>query len=566
MNKHKNSVRTLAMAAAIGFAAATSSPIAFAQDTATATAPVITQKTGDLTIHKLADPGPDLGERTGNEADGENAPGTKQEGVVFSITPINLLDANKKTITPGTNEWLAAAQGLDAKTLQSWIKDKKASMGTTLELKATDAEGKTTAANIAIGAYFVHEVTPAKGYTPAADFIAFVPMTQSNAATGGTVWNYDVHAFPKNYKQTKPVKTVKDVDKNVSENIVYNIDTTIRQIEEGKQLSYYYVKDVINKDRLDVASATVTVKIGETKLAEGTDYTLTKDAATGEILVRFLDAGLNQLKSGTKVTTTIEAQFNKLAAGDADQPFLTLENTASDIFPNNPSSDLDVNDKPDTPDTPPTDTPKNPSNKVKTYYGSVNFTKVGQDETGAKKTLAGAEFKIFRVKPVLTENKVDLTKSCDALTADTIKGDGVTGWQNKVSTNLFKSGKDGTVSIDGLHVTDFANNVEVVENARPVYCLVETKSPSGYELLAKPMPFVFNATATVGDNPETPEVEEPSRTYEPAKITQTGKVVNLKDTTPNLPMTGGMGIGLLVGLGAAVVGAGMFFARRSAKN
>lgn len=44
------------------------------------------------------------------------------------------------------------------------------------------------------------------------------------------------------------------------------------------------------------------------------------------------------------------------------------------------------------------------------------------------------------------------------------------------------------------------------------------------------------------------------------------EIENIKQGTPNLPMTGGMGVGILAAIGAAIVAAGAWFARRTARN
>ena len=46
-------------------------------------------------------------------------------------------------------------------------------------------------------------------------------------------------------------------------------------------------------------------------------------------------------------------------------------------------------------------------------------------------------------------------------------------------------------------------------------------------------------------------------------MTLTKKVENVKSVTPQLPLTGGAGIGLIVGLGALIIGAGAWYAKRN---
>ncbi|AER69875.1 Hypothetical protein Cp106_1831 [Corynebacterium pseudotuberculosis 1/06-A] len=125
---------------------------------------------------------------------------------------------------------------------------------------------------------------------------------------------------------------------------------------------------------------------------------------------------------------------------------------------------------------------------------------------------------------------------------------------------MYKSASDGLVTIDGLHVNDYANATEGKTNLYTSYCLVETKSPTGFELLAKPIEF-----KVLKSDVETKQPEKIIRLL--SEVGQDGKLKNLEDTTPNLPMTGGAGIGILAALGALIIGAGAWLARRnSAKN
>ena len=49
-------------------------------------------------------------------------------------------------------------------------------------------------------------------------------------------------------------------------------------------------------------------------------------------------------------------------------------------------------------------------------------------------------------------------------------------------------------------------------------------------------------------------------------VTLVANVDNVKQDTPNLPNTGGAGVGILAAIGAAIVAAGAWFARRTARN
>ena len=108
------------------------------------------------------------------------------------------------------------------------------------------------------------------------------------------------------------------------------------------------------------------------------------------------------------------------------------------------------------------------------------------------------------------------------------------------------------MTIDGLHVNDRANSDSNTPNEWEKYCLVETKSPKGYELLSQPIEFTL-AWANAGTLQDITVGEKE------------GEVVNLDDTTPFLPNTGGMGIAILILAGLGIIGGGAYVARRNSQ-
>lgn len=233
------------------------------------------------------------------------------------------------------------------------------------------------------------------------------------------------------------------------------------------------------------------------------------------------------LKAGEKVevtiTTTLKPEFKK----------------ATDIAPN---TALVFQNKPDGSEN---QTPKE-TPTVKTYWGGVKFKKVDSDRNG----LEGAEFQITRQAAGQKCSAIDTSKAKTWTPVNGQQGDKV--------KQTFVSGQDGMVRVTGLHVNDFEDNKPVAEGERSHYCLIEVKAPKGKELLPEAIEFQLVAKST-----------DPERVYDLASVQvgpNKGEVVNNDDTTPNLPMTGGMGVGILAALGAAILAAGAWFARRGAKN
>ena len=317
-------------------------------------------------------------------------------------------------------------------------------------------------------------------------------------------WNYDVVAYPKN-TETKTEKTVKDADKNIQDAYTYTIKADAPTWGEGKTLTAFRFEDQLDK-RLDFQKVT-EVKAGDTVLQAG-DYTVNNPAENGnKLVVKLTEQGLAKVKSGDKMSLTFDVKRKEV--GDTTE----LKNQADVIF-NNPNTGNEV---------------KNKTNEVVTYHGKLKVVKKDGKEEG--KVLEGAEFQLYQCT------------SASDLGENPLTVNGADKWT---------TGADGTFTIDGLHVTDFEDNKEAPATKK--FCLKETKAPAGYAKLEDPIEIDFtreNIKSTT-DGSDT--------------VTLKKDIENVKQDTPNLPMTGGMGVGILAAIGAAIVAAGAWFARRGAKN
>lgn len=458
-----------------------------------------TSATGTLTIFKRANPDKTQ-DPTGevvNPVPGDPLPGAGF--TLYKVTNANL----------STNEGIAAASNLTVAT---------AKQGDAVGAEQiTDAQGKANWENLPVGVYILRETTTPKGYSPAADSLVFVPMTRANAEAGGTQWLYDITAYPKNTSKKTPEKKVEDSGKNVGDTVKYTIDTWAQTVREGQFRTIYRIEDTLDP-ALDAENA--TVQVTPNSFVEGTDYNVTKNGQN--IVVEFTDAGFTdagvaKIQNGQQISATIEAKVkeNILTEG-------ALKNKARQIQ-NNPNSNQKT-------DEVPSDTPE-----VKTYFGKIEFKKVDGD----RKALEGAEFQVYG-----TNNKT--CTNADANKDARQKANGKDTWT---------SGSDGKVVIEGLHANNIANmdsKGNTTPNKYTKYCLFETKSPKGFELLAEPLEFTLTAST-----------ENNTVTASKIKVgANDGEVVNLKDTTPKLPLTGGMGIGLLALLGGLIIAAGAFAAKR----
>lgn len=499
-------VRSVAIAAALGIALSTSAigaPLAFAQTTSPTSSstpkPVSNidfSAKGSITVHKR-----DLGDSTPEEPTGNvdaTPPGTALAGAGFSLFAVTNADL---TTNAGFN---AAAQLTPATAV----------IGTTATATGTtDASGQIVFGNLPVGVYVLRETVAPEGFSPSADSLVFIPMTNPDDTSA---WNYNVHVYPKNSKN-EVVKEVNDADQNVGDDIVYTITADIPQVvvREGEStaITKYEVHDDLDETRLGTPAVTVGLSDGTT-FVEGTDYSLVIDSATLEVSVVFTDpVGLAKLTaakaddSTAKVVVTLTSEV--LAMGGTS----VITNDATTIT-NNGGGGGD------------TETTSNP---VESYYGKLKVVKFDGD---TDEYLTGATFQLY------------LCSDQDTLIGNPLTVGGEDSWTT--------GGTDGSFLINALHVTDFENGAEIEPDSS--YCLVETEAPDGYELLPNPVEISFTRadleTTTEGDD----------------AVTLVSKVENVKSVTPQLPLTGGAGIGILAGLGALIVGAGAWTARRLSRS
>lgn len=541
MNKFSRTARSVTFAAIVGLSMGVSAPAAIAQDTAINQAagdsPLVNKDAkGSLTIHKFGNPTSE-GQPSGTEADIKDVEangGQKLEGVGFTVYKINKTADGATDIDVTTNEGLLAASKLKASDFSQGAALKGDLPAGVLQKVAdgkTDADGKwVVSQNLDLGAYLVVETSPKEGYDPAVPFIAFVPMTADNGGDNqGTSWNYDVHAFPKNYKDEEPTKTVKDKDQNAGDkNLVYTVTGTARQLKPDTERTQFQITDQIDP-KLTVTDVQVKVVKGDgsEQALTATDDTDGKFFEGNNVDVDLKPEVAKTLKAGDKVVVTITTKLKPEFAKDTD-----IAPNKALVFQNNPDG---------TENSTPKETPE-----VKTYWGGLQFKKVD----GKGNALEGAEFQIVRQEAGKQCSEIDTTKK-DSWTP-------VNGQQGGEIKTTFVSGQDGIVKITGLHVNDFEDNAEVAADDQSHYCLIETKAPKGKELLPEALEFKLVATSTA-----------PERVYKLASVqvgANEGEVVNSDDTTPNLPMTGGAGVGILAAIGAAIVAAGAWFARRGSKN
>ena len=343
--------------------------------------------------------------------------------------------------------------------------------------------------------------------TPAAPFAVSVPMTKPD----GETLNKNVHVYPKNQVNDLD-KTVVDANINQGGDIVYTISTTSTgadtngdgKMDKADLGSVYEIVDTLDPN---LTYKSVTVKVADQDVTAGENgYEVTSvkegNPEQDKVTVSFKGTTLDTIAGGAKVELKVTATVKSI-------PDSGIIPNQAKLYPNEYAKN---NGKP-------VDSPK-----VETKYGDIVIKKVNKDGG----VLAGAEFAVY------------LDKDCS--TYD----------NNQIATSQ-PTGANGLVSIKGLHLTSFVNGKAVEQDQQHPYCLVETKAPSGYQLLPKPIKFSLTKAGTVTDL--TAAVENDGSLV---------KITNYKN--PGLPLTGAQGILLVSVLGLILVSAGVVLTVKRRKD
>ena len=511
-----------------------------------------------LTIHKILNVSK-TGAPTGNEIT-EGTPdaekytgGEKVADVKFKVEELDF------DIT--TNKGFFAAVEAAKKPASAPLKQGGLSTDVT-----TGANGSVQVPNVKVAAYRVTELDSPKANVngeprlnlhKSDPFVVFVPMTNpKNTAE----WNYNVHAYPKN-TNTVVTKKLEDENVNVGDTVKYQIKGNIPGATSDKdvQLNSFHVVDYYNKNELSNLRLSKTNPV-QIEKADGSPvdvdpkyYTLTdeEDFTFGDDrdkhynarrTVEFNEEGLKWLDAnyrGAKVVTNWEAEFSPIGDnGDGE-----IRNTAD--VPSNTGDSKSTREPGDVP-PPPEDTPE-----VVTFLAKLQLLKYGDGKKD--QPLKGAEFELYtrdlktgKCNPINDDNKIKI-------------GD-VAKW----TTN-----EDGQLTIDGLHITDKVD--QQIVKGEPVdggqirdgynpadvqngYCLLETKAPEGYERIPQAFPIEFKLADRVVDDQKvaTPLIH--------------AEVNNKPSTKVFLPSTGGMGILIVALAGLAIIGGGVYAARRNSQS
>ncbi|MEW6884795.1 SpaH/EbpB family LPXTG-anchored major pilin [Trueperella pyogenes] len=426
----------------------------------------------------------------------------------------------------------------------------------------TDASGEAKI-QAKVGLYLVVENLSAskdikgggKTYTPAQitginPFLVTLPMTNPDSRDS---WMYDVHVYPKNQaaEMTKAVIDGNQGKENqdgykIGQNITYRLESTINVVDsnqdgkvDGDDLGYYLVKDQLS-EHVKYVSSKLSIIGSDNKTVElltPQDYAFTNNSNL--LSFSITKDGLNKLATaaGGKLQTEIVTTVTTM-------PITGQVKNKASFYPNNyPWTNSGKTPPKPGENPPPGDTPPDvPSNEVVSKYGDVVIKKINAD----KQPLAGAEFAVFRA-----------TKESDA---DGYTCKNVDFSKAPIAKTAAASDAGGLTIVRGLQLSNWRNDSSAKSGAITdekqfySYCLVETKSPDGYQLLAEPIEFNLLKEGAVMDLSSS---EEAKMTDEVKKNGRALEVVNQPDNLKNkLPLTGGEGIALVSVLGILLVGGG----------
>lgn len=471
-------------------------------------APVInSDQTGSITVHKFEKPIPG-GSGGGGHGGGGNGNGHGGGGNNFSRA---VPDTTGLTPLPGIEFTIQQVNTIDLSSNAGW----DAAHNLSNVFVPSDPSGSITGAGYTLGASQA-QVTAADGTAVFADLpVGLYLVTETN--------------YPAGVTPSAPfLISVPTTDPDNLDNWIYDVDvypknsvsgaektvTDAPDVKLGDQVDWTITADIPNEavidgykvvDQLDTkltyVGATALLEDG-TALAEGADYVVSFDATTNTVSVVFTDDGRAFLaaRTDTRVQIVVSTKVNTI--GEIENVALAYPNAASfTITPGQPGGPVV---------TPP----------VVTKWGGMTLQKV--DENAA--ALAGASFSVYT-------NEADANAGTNPVDID--------------GQTVFTVGGDGTLTISGLRYSDWANGAAVAPGDldHRTYYLVETTAPAGYELLAEPLSFLINSTTTT-----------------------VGVDLSVKNMPSNagfeLPLTGGVGTGLLYGAGAfLVIGAGLLFVR-----
>lgn len=450
-------------------------------------APIDGNTTGSITVHALYMP-------TGSGVTATGMVQTPPSGA-SAITGATF-KLEKSIINITTNDRYSDALALTATSFGSTDDTFGAPSGT------TGNDGVYKFENLKPGVYRLTQTAAPAGKTLMAPAVVFVPMTDpANTAN----WVYNIHVYPKNGdagKITKTDITPAGTPIAVGSTMTWQMDVPIPDIKTDTFTSFKVLDIPTNMKAKNVTSVVIDpTSTTPTALTLSTDYTVATDTpAANQLEVTFNANGLTKINAAKGKTMRLVVTTEVLSTVNTTDG---VTNAAKAIYTTTSGGSS------------PTTIESDPDNPAKTTFGKLKI--LNENASGTK--LSGAKFKIYQC----AGDPLGTTTTGEALTVG--------------AANEFEI----ATAADGVTVGPLGATGSKL-------CLVQTKAPDGYQQLAGPKTFVFDATTVNAATGKTVEVT--------VKNTATSSITGL------LPNTGGMGIALFVVLGLVLLGGAAVYMHR----